>query len=221
MQLKRKNLIKRIVDAGLTVTLLCLMAYQVTGEALHEWLGIGMTLLVIFHQILNIKWYGALFRNKYNALRITQTAVNLLLLLSFALTAFCGMAMSSHAVPFLYGIAPVSFARQTHLSLSHRSFVLMGLHLGIHLPVMAARMSDKTRKAMEAVFCAAAAAGLFFFLKNGIYNYLFFSVPFAFLDYEKSPVIVFIENILILLLFAFAGLILAGLCKKGKSRFAK
>jgi hypothetical protein len=69
---------------------------------------------------------------------------------------------------------------------------------------------------MTALFCAAAAAGLFFFLKNRIYNYLFFRVPFALLDYEKPPVIVFIENILMLLLFAFAGLMLARLCKKGK-----
>lgn len=216
MQVKRKNTIKRVVDIGLTVTLLCLMAYQVTGEALHEWLGIAMTLLVIIHQILNIRWYSALFKGKYHALRITQTAVNLLLLLSFALTAFCGMAMSGHAVPFLYGIAPVSFARQTHLSLSHWSFVLMGLHLGIHLPVMTAKMSGKMRKVTAAVFCAVAAAGLFFFIKNGIYNYLFFRVSFAFLDYEKSPVFVFAENILMLLFFSFAGTLIAQLCKKAK-----
>ena len=50
----------------MTVLLLCLMAYQVTGEALHEWIGIGMTILVIIHQILNRKWYGAIFKGKYN-----------------------------------------------------------------------------------------------------------------------------------------------------------
>ena len=51
-------MIKRIVDVFMTVLLLCLMAYQVTGEVLHEWIGIGMTVLVIIHQILNRKWYG-------------------------------------------------------------------------------------------------------------------------------------------------------------------
>jgi hypothetical protein len=30
------------------------MAYQVTGESLHELIGIGMTVLVIIHQILNV-----------------------------------------------------------------------------------------------------------------------------------------------------------------------
>ena len=56
MQGKHNTMIKRIVDVYMTVLLLCLMSYQVTGEVLHEWIGIGMTLLVIIHQILNRKW---------------------------------------------------------------------------------------------------------------------------------------------------------------------
>ncbi len=216
MKIKEVKVLKRIVDVVLTVLLLCLMAYQVTGEVLHEWLGIGMTVLVIVHQILNAKWYGALIKGKYHALRILQTAVNVLLLVSFAMTALCGMAMSGHAVPFLYGILPVSFARQFHLSLSHWSFVLMGLHLGIHIPVMTAKLSDKKKKVLSAVFCVIGAAGLFFFLKNDLYNYLFFRVPFAFFDYEKSAALVFAENIAILLFFAFIGMQLAELCKKSK-----
>ncbi len=216
MKIKEINVLKRIVDVVLTVLLLCLMAYQVTGEALHEWLGIGMTALVIVHQILNAKWYGALLKGKYHAMRILQTTVNALLLLSFAMTALCGMAMSGHAVPFLYGMLPVSFARQFHLSLSHWSFVLMGLHLGIHIPVMTAKLSDKKKKLLSVVFCIIGAAGLFFFLKNGLYNYLFFRVPFAFLDYEKAAVLVFAENIAILLFFAFIGMQSAELCKKSK-----
>lgn len=218
MQVKRKNTIKRVVDVGLTVTLLCLMAYQVTGEALHEWLGIGVTMLVIIHQILNFKWYGTLFKGKYHALRILQTAVNVLLLLSFAIIALCGMAMSGHAVPFLYGMLPVSFARQFYLSLSHWAFTLMGLHLGIHIPLMTAKLKGKKKIVLSSVFCAIGTAGLFFFLKNGLYNYLLFKVPFAFLDYEKSPIIVFAENIFILLFFAFIGMQAAEFCKQLKRK---
>lgn len=39
MQAKTTNIIKRIVDVGLTVLLLFLMAFQVAGDVLHEWLG--------------------------------------------------------------------------------------------------------------------------------------------------------------------------------------
>ena len=220
MKAKSKNNIRRIIDAVLTVILLCLMAFQVTGEMAHEWLGIGMTVLVILHQILNIKWYGALFKGKYRTYRIIQTAVNILLLLSFAATAFSGMAMSGYAVPFLYGMAKVSLARRVHLSLSHWTFVLMAVHLGLHIPAMTAKMnlSDNKRRIVSAVFSIIAGAGLFFFLKNGIYNYLFFSVPFAFLDYGKSALLVFSENILILLFWAFIGTQCAVICKAGNNK---
>ena len=57
---KKSNSKRKIVDAAMTVVLLFLMAYQVTGEAAHEWIGVSMTILVIVHQILNRKWYGAL-----------------------------------------------------------------------------------------------------------------------------------------------------------------
>ena len=191
----------------MTVLLLFLMAYQVTGEVLHEWIGIGMTVLVIIHQTLNRKWYGAVFRGKYNPYRKITTAVNILLLLSFALTALSGMSMSSHAVPFLYGMAPVSFARRMHLAMSHWSFVLMGIHLGLHLPVMTAKMKieGKTRMAVTALFCCLAGIGLFLFLRSGWADYMFFRSAFAFLDYEKAGALVFLENLLMLILWAFIG----------------
>ena len=134
MQVRKKNVIKKGVDTCMTVLLLCLMAYQVTGETLHEWGGILMTALLVVHHVLNFKWYQSLFKGKYNAYRIVTVVVNTLLLASIALTALCGMAMSAHAVPFLYGMLPVAFARQTHLAMSYWSFLLMGLHLGLHNP---------------------------------------------------------------------------------------
>jgi hypothetical protein len=183
------------------------MAYQVTGEVLHEWIGIGMVVLVICHQILNRRWYKAVFKGKYNAYRTVTTAVNALLLLSFALTALSGMSMSNHAVPFLYGMAPVSFARQMHLAMSHWSFVLMGLHLGLHMLAMAAGMQLEGRKRRIAIaaFACAAAAGLFLFVRSGMLNYMFFRAAFAFLDYETSAALVLLENILMLLFWAFLG----------------
>ena len=215
-------MIKRCIDVCMIILLLFLMAYQVTGEQAHEWIGMGMTLLVIIHQILNRKWYAALFKGKHNAYRILTTIVNVLLLLSFALTAFCGMSMSGYAVPFLYGMTKVLFARRIHLSMSHWAFVLMGLHLGLHVPAMAAKwkMANKVKWAVSALFCILAGIGLFLFLKNGMPDYLFFRVPFAFLDYEKAGSLVIFENILMLLFWAFIGTHAAVLCRnlqrKGK-----
>ncbi len=207
MKARQKTIVKRIVDACMTVLLLLLMAYQVTGETLHEWFGIGMTVLLILHHVLNRRWYAALFKGTYNALRVVTVFVNTLLLAAIALTALCGMAMSAHAVPFLYGMLPVSFARQFHLAMSHWSFLLMGLHLGLHLPVMTAgfHWSGKRKKAALAVFGAIACVGFWFFIRNGIPAYLFFRTPFAFFDFNKSAALVFAEKLTILLAFAFLG----------------
>ena len=220
MQGKQNMMIKRIVDVCMTVLLLCLMAYQITGEVLHEWIGIGMTILVIIHQILNRKWYGAIFKGKYNPYRIVTTVVNIALLLSFVLTAFCGMSMSGHAVPFLYGMTRVSFARRMHLSMSHWAFVLMGLHLGMHIPVMFARLrlTDKLKTVISAALCIVAGIGLFLFIRNGMPDYLFFRVPFAFLDYEKAGILVFLENILILTFWAYIGTQIAVLCRNSQMK---
>ena len=213
---KTNNMIKRIVDAVMTVLLMLLMAYQVTGEVLHEWIGAGMTVLVIIHQILNRKWYGRLFKGRYNAYRVLAAAVNVLLLCCFAMTAFCGMSMSSYAVPFLYGMAPVSFVRQMHLSLSHWAFVLMGLHLGLHIPAMAAglKLKDKTKTILACVFTCIGGAGLWLFLRSGMPDYMFFRVPFAFLDYEKAGWLVLLENLLMLSFWAVIGSRAALICRR-------
>ena len=220
---KHNTMIRRTVDVCMTILLLCLMAYQVTGEALHEWIGIGMTVLVIIHQILNRKWYGALFKGKYKAYRMTTTGISILLILSFVLTAFCGMAMSGHAVPFMYGMVKVSCARRMHLSMSHWAFVLMGLHLGLHIPVMfaKAKLAYKLKTVISVVFCIIAGTGLFLFIKNGVQDYLFFQVPFAFLDYGKAGILVFLENILQLTFWGFIGTEIAVLCRNSQKEEKK
>ena len=204
----KMNITKRIVDVCMIVLLLCLMAYQVTGEALHEWIGMGMTLTVILHQILNRRWYASLFKGKYNPTRIVMTVVNVILIASFILTAFCGMSMSGYAVPFLYGMAPVSFVRRMHLSMSHWSFVMMGIHLGLHIRTLFTKAvnNKKASIALQIILTVPATCGLWLFVKSRMTEYLLFRTPFAMLDYDKAAGIVFLENILILFFWVIIGM---------------
>ena len=202
----RSKHFKHIADVLLGIGLLLLMSYQVTGEAGHEWTGIAMTVLMILHQILNRKWYAALFKGKYTPLRIVQTLINAALVICFVLTALCGINMSVHAVPFLSEFLRASLGRRLHLTLSHWCFVLMGLHLGLHIPAMLHGIkSQKVRRIGFGCSILAAGAGLWLFLKNSYPDYLFYRVPFAFIDYDKAIPLVLLEALLIAFFWIFIG----------------
>lgn len=72
--MKTKMKVKMFIDILMTVFVLMLMAYQVTGEKLHEWLGTGMVVLFLAHNLLDIRWYGRLMKGKYSLLRIFRTS---------------------------------------------------------------------------------------------------------------------------------------------------
>ena len=73
--MKQKTILKIVVDIGMTVMLLFLMAYELIGEAAHEWIGIGMFVVVIIHHILNRKWSRSVFKGKYTLFRVWQTVL--------------------------------------------------------------------------------------------------------------------------------------------------
>ena len=208
--MKKSTVAKRIIDVALTVTLLLLMAFQVTEQLAHEWLGIAMFALTVAHQILNRKFYAAIFKGKYNVLRILQLTVNCLLLLSFACTALSGMMMSRFATPFMNGILPSSIVRQGHLAMSHWSFVLMGLHLGLHFGMITSKLKNKTaRIILGIVMTVISVFGFYLFFKSDMLSYMLFKNPFAFLDYEKAWWLVILENIAMLLAWGFAAYLLS------------
>ena len=209
-RMKKSTIAKRIIDVALTVTLLLLMAFQVTEQLAHEWLGITMFALTIVHQILNRKFYVSIFKGKYSPLRILQLTVNILLLLSYVCTALSGMMMSRFATPFMNGILPASIVRQGHLAMSHWSFVLMGLHLGLHFGIITSKLKNRTAKIiLGIVMTGISVYGFYLFFRSGMLNYMLFKNPFAFLDYSKAWWLVILENLAMLLAWGFAAYLLS------------
>ena len=104
--------------------------------------------------------------------------------------------------------------------MSHWAFVLMGLHLGMHIPAMTAgmKLTGRTKTILACIFTCFAGIGLWLFLRNGMPNYLFFRVPFAFLDYEKAEWLVFLENLLMLFFWTFIGTRAALICRNAATK---
>ena len=106
--------------------------------------------------------------------------------------------------------------------MSHWAFVLMGLHLGMHIPVMAAglKLKDRTKIIMTGIFVCIGGIGLWLFLRNHMQDYLFFRVPFAFLDYEKAGWLVILENLLMLSFWVLIGTQAALICRNAVQKAA-
>lgn len=203
--------IKRIIDLFMTLFLLMLMAYQITGEKLHEWFGAGMVVLFLIHNFLNIRWYGSLLKGKYTSLRILRTVINFSVLAAMLALAYSGIVMSRHVFSFLPINGGMATARVMHLAGSYWGFVLMSVHLGLHWGMvigMFRRFSgSKKAVALTWIFRLIAAMiagyGAVCFYRADILSYMFLQVDFAFLDYEKSPVSVFKEYMTMMSLWVF------------------
>lgn len=130
--LKAKMKIKMEIDFLMTVLLFLLMSYQITGQELHEWFGAEMLVLFLLHNILNIRWYGSLFKGKYTLLRIMQMIINISVLISMLCLGFSGVVMSRHVFARLSIQGPMATARTLHLAASYWGFVLISIHLGFH-----------------------------------------------------------------------------------------
>lgn len=199
----------RIIDLIMTGNLLFLMALQVTQQFAHEWIGIAMTVLFIVHHILNYKYYKTLFKGKYGFLRVFQLLINILLLASFITTAVSGMAMSRFAAPFMKGSMKASDARKLHLALSYWSFVLMGVHIGLHFGLITAKLPKGFFRTASAVIMTGISVwGFMLFLNANIFDYMFVKTQFAFLDYNKSAWLVISENFAMLISWAFMAYLL-------------
>lgn len=209
--MKVKLKLRMLIDFLMTVVLLLLMAYQVTGEKFHEWFGVFMFLMFIMHNVLNIRWYGNLFRGKYRILRIIQTLINLAVFIAMICLMYSGIVMSRYVFAALPINSGMALARVLHLSGSYWGFVFMSIHLGLHWNMITSmfRKLGEGRNLtviswiMRLFAIIIAGYGVFCFWQADIASYLFLKVEFAFIDYEKNKVLVLLQNMAMMGLWVF------------------
>ncbi len=215
--MKPKQIARCLVDFGMTALLLGLMAYSVTGQAVHEWMGVAAFLLFVVHHGLNGDWIRSLRKGRYTPARVLQTVLALLLLVSMLVQMISGIAMSRHALPFLDVPLPASTARLLHLACGYWSFLLVSLHLGFHWGIFLGLgrklrdghpLSPAGRIVARTLAGAAAAWGVVCFVQQNIVDYLFLRTEFVFFDYEKPPLMALAELTAMMALWTLVGYLL-------------
>lgn len=209
--MKPKMIARLTCDVLMTVALLLLMAYEMVGEAAHEWIGIGMFLLFLGHHILNMQWSRHIFKGRYTAYRYLQTTIAAMLFLCMIALAYSGVVLSRHVFSNLPIHGGRSLARTLHMLCSYWSFVLMGFHLGLHWN-MVMGIAGKGRKKssvrtilLRIIAVVIAGYGVYAFLNRQIGVYMFLQSHFVFFDYDEPLAIFLMDYFSILSLSVFIG----------------
>ena len=208
--------LRMTIDITMTILSIILMGgnYLFPADIVHEILGVGLFVLWALHIILNRRWYGAIFRGKYNPYRVMQTVINCCILICTIFLMISGIILSNHIFTFLNIQGGLGFARIAHLLASHWYYLFMSLHTGLHVGRL---FQNVTAKIIPRIILALVCAyGIYAFIARGVWKYLILQQQFFFFDLERGYIFFAIDYISIIILFATLSHLLAKSLKKGK-----
>ena len=194
---------KRYIDLMMTVLSIILMGGTVLfpDDRVHQVLGILLLTLWFSHMVLNRRWYGSLFKGKYNSYRRMQIVVNIGITVCAILQMISGLMMAWFMPVEAIG-SGIEFARTAHIVASHWYFLFMCFHIGMHISMMASRVPVRylgyTRLAIGVVSCY----GIYAFIIRGLWRYILLLQQFFFLDLDRGYVLFVVDYISILVLFS-------------------
>lgn len=220
--MKKKSIIKMILDLLMTILLPLLMIQALAGEELHEWIGILMFILFSTHHILNLNWHKNLLKGKYNAVRNFGVLVNMGIFICMILSAISGILLSQYAFVFLDVSQGISLARATHMIGTHWMFVLTSFHVGMHLKVMKNYIEQFSKRkpgiisgrVLQILFIVVAIYGATVFIETKLWQYMFYQAQFMFYDFNRRAFSVYLDYISMMGLFAVIGYFVSNKIKK-------
>jgi glucan phosphoethanolaminetransferase (alkaline phosphatase superfamily) len=207
--LKTKTLCKLVIDLVMTVLMLVLMACRLTGNTIHELLGVSLFILFIVHNILNWGWYKTLLKGRYNTLRILHTVVNILLLAAMLALMISGIMFSRTVFAFM-DLNGGLFARKLHMLSTYWGFILISMHLGMHWGVI----MDTARKlaniiapnrnrtfTLRIIAVLIAVYGVYASFNRDVGSKLILYYTYDFWNFDQSAAIFFLDYLSIMGLY--------------------
>ena len=212
----RPQRLRMTIDITMTILSIILMGgnYLFPADLVHEILGVGLFVLWGLHIALNRRWYGAIFRGKYNLYRVMQTVINSCILICTIFLMISGIILSNHIFTFLNIQGGLGFARIAHLLASHWYYLFMSLHIGLHVGRL---FQNVTAKIIPRIILALVCAyGIYAFIARGVWKYLILRQQFFFFDLDRGYVLFALDYISIIILFATISHLIASRLKKNR-----
>ena len=208
------NRIRLPIDIMMTLVSIVLMGgnFLFPADIVHEILGVGLFVLWSVHIFLNRRWYGAIFKGKYNPYRIMQTVINCCILICTIFLMISGIILSNQLFTFLNIQSGLGFARIAHLISSHWYYLFMSLHIGLHMGRLFQNVAAKIIPRI--ILALACAYGLYAFIARGVWKYLVLKQQFFFFDVERGYILFAMDYISIIILFAVVSRLVAASFKR-------
>ena len=202
------------IDITMTILSIILMGgnFLFPAEIVHEILGVALFVLCAIHIILNRRWYGTIFKGKYNPCRIMQTVINCGILICTIFLMISGIILSNQLFTFLNIQSGLGFARIAHLISSHWYYLFMSLHIGLHMGRLFQNVA--TKKLPCILLVLTSLYGFYAFIDRGVWKYLVLKQQFFFFDLERGYIFFAMDYISIIILFAVVSRVVAASFKR-------
>lgn len=122
----------------LTILSAFLLVYNpaITGNTIHEWLGVAFTVALIVHLLMHWKWIAAIttqfFKKLFHQSRLNYI-VDLLFYIAMTGSIFSGLMISKVVLSRLGIHLDVSRGwKSIHVLTSDASLILLGIHFALH-----------------------------------------------------------------------------------------
>lgn len=191
--------IKMIIDITMYLLFIILMGHHITDNLIHEILGTILFVLFIVHHILNYRYYKTIFKGKYNAKRVFILVVDLLLFICMICMIISAINISSDVFSFL-NIPTKIWGRKLHMLSTSWGFVLMSVHVGLHLNILISKLNKKMKgSTFEYVYylilILLLVYGIYSFIKLNFISDMFLLNAFKYHDFNESPIIFYLHVI--------------------------
>ena len=211
--------VRPVVDAAMALAYVAQMMPQRTGGLYHELAGIALVALMVAHHVLNLGMLRAQWRRR-SAHDLLLLGLDVLLACAVATTAVTGVLISQEVVPAL-AIADLGHVLwPLHVCASYLGFMLVSVHMGLHLPQVRGYMGAKGRPrrpmspwARAGIALACIALGAWAFVRLNVATRLTFGSSFP--DGMTPLPLLVLEFLALCAPFAWLGTVLDRLTKKG------
>lgn len=191
--------IKIIIDIFMYLIFIVLMGHHITENLIHEILGAILFVLFIIHHILNHRFYKTILKGKYKLKRFFIVITDLTLIIVMIGMILSAINISSDVFSFL-NVPTTIFGRKLHMISTSWGFVIMSIHLGLHLGLLISKINKKMKDStFEYVYylilILISIYGLYSFIKLGFISDMFVLNAFKYYDYNELPIIFYLHTL--------------------------